>query len=124
MPKKKSGKSGTKAGSRPGVGRVITGTASDVIDEVEKAADVVLQEIKDSFDFLTGKVTDTAKFAAKTSKEVKKKVIRKETAKHIQGLLKEVEEAGEGLLHVISGSFESWKETVQTSSGTRTRLNP
>ena len=40
--------------------------------------DAVKREIRDSFDFVTDKITDTAKYAAKTTRAVKKKVTSKD----------------------------------------------
>lgn len=121
MAKKKSGKSRSKAKeSKNDVRHVIADTAAEVVDEVEKAADVVLREINESFNFLSKQVTDTARYAAKTTKAVRDKVTSKETAKQLQGLLKEVEDAGESLLHVIGGSFDSLKDTVLSTAGMKT----
>jgi len=104
--KRKSKKKQSKA--RPGVGDTLKHTASGLLDEVEKAGEVVLGEIKDSFDFLSGKVADTAKYAAETTIAVKDKV----TTEQLQALLKEVEDVGEGLLQGISGRFETLRDTL------------
>jgi len=85
--------------------------------EVENASDVVLREIKDSFDFIGEKVNETAKSASSKSKAVSRKVIRKETTKRIQALLKDIEQAGESLLGVIGGHLDSLKKTALSASG-------
>ena len=112
---KKSAK--RKAKAKPSVSRTIRSSAGNVIDEVENAGEVVLGEIKDSFDFISDKLTDTAKFAADTTKAVTRKVTSKDTTRQIQGLLKEVEQAGESLLAVIGNQFESLKGTVLSATG-------
>ncbi|MGB5426801.1 MAG: hypothetical protein WBN95_08420, partial [Gammaproteobacteria bacterium] len=98
-----------KAKAKPSVSRTIRNTASDVIDEVESAGEVVLGEIRNSFDFISGKVTDTAKLAADTTKAVTRKITSKDTTRQIHALLSEVEQAGESLLKVIGEHFDSLK---------------
>ena len=105
----KKGKSKKKQSTaRPGVGDALKHTAAGLLEEVEKAGEVVLSEIKESFDFLSGKVADTAKYAAETTIAVKDKV----TTEQLQALLKEVEDVGEGLLQGISGRFETLRDSV------------
>jgi hypothetical protein len=101
-----------KAKAKPTVSHAIRNSASDVIDEVESAGEVVLGEIRNSFDFISGKVTDTAKLAADTTRAVSRKIKRKETTRQIHALLGEVEQAGEGLLKAIGEHFNSLKGTV------------
>jgi hypothetical protein len=100
--KKKAGK------ATAGVGSTIRQTATGLLDEVEKAGEVVLAEIKDSFEFISGKVADTARYAAETTVAVKDKV----TTQQLQTLLKEVEEVGEGLAQGIAGRFESLRSSL------------
>ena len=111
---KKSAKRKTRA--KPSVSRTIKNTASEVVSEVENASEVVLREVRDSFDFISGKVTDTAKFAADTTRAVTRKVTSKETTQNIQALLKEVEQAGENLLGVIGGHLDSLKKTILSAT--------
>ena len=106
-----------KAKKKPSVTRTIKDSASTVIDEVESAGEVVLGEIKGSFDFIGDKVTDTAKFAADTNRAVTRKETSKDTTRQIQALLKEVEQAGESLLAVIGNQFDSLKDTVLSATG-------
>ena len=80
------------AARRQTVSGAIKSTATEVVEEVEKASDVVLREIRESFDFITGKVTDTARFATATTRAVTQKVTSEETVQMLQGLLKDVEE--------------------------------
>lgn len=87
-------------------------TATDVIKEVEKASNVVMREIRDSFDFLSTKATDTVRYTAATTKAVRDRVTSKETVEQLQGLLGDIEEAGESLLNVIGNSFDALKSTV------------
>ena len=101
-----------KAKAKPTVSHTIRNSASDVIDEVESAGEVVLGEIRNSFDFISGKVTDTAKLAADTTRAVSRKIKSKETTRQIHALLGEVEQAGEGLLKAIGEHFDSLKGTV------------
>ena len=101
-----------KAKAKPTVSHAIRNSASDVIDEVESAGEVVLGEIRNSFDFISGKVTDTAKLAADTTRAVSRKIKSKETTRQIHALLGEVEQAGEGLLKAIGEHFNSLKGTV------------
>jgi hypothetical protein len=120
MPKKKAKAAGEKKKAESGadVRGFISHTASDVIDEVEKASDVVMREIRDSFDFLSTKVTDTARYTAATTKAVRDRVTSKETVKQLHGLLDDLEEAGESLLKVIGSSFDTIKSTVVSGSVT------
>jgi hypothetical protein len=95
----------------------ISNTAADVINEVERASDVVMREIRDSFDYLGNKATETAHYATATTKAVRDRVTSKETVDRLHGLLEDIEEAGEGLLKVIGSSFETLKGTVISGSG-------
>ncbi len=106
-----------KAKAKPSVSRTIRNSASDVIDEVESAGEVVLGEIRNSFDFISGKVTDTARLAADTTKAVTRKITSKDTTRQIHALLSEVEQAGESLLKVIGEHFDSLKGTVLSATG-------
>ena len=101
-----------KAKVKPSVSHTIRNSASDVIDEVESAGEVVLGEIRNSFDFISGKVTDTAKLAADTTKAVTRKIKNKDTTRQIHALLSEVEQAGESLMKAIGEHFDSLKGTV------------
>jgi hypothetical protein len=112
---KKTAKRKTKA--EPSVSRTIRNSASDVIDEVESAGEVVLGEIRNSFDFISGKVTDTAKLAADTTRAVTRKITSKDSTRQIHALLSEVEQAGESLLKIIGDHFDSLKGTVLSASG-------
>ena len=112
---KKTAQRKTKA--EPSVSRTIRNSASDVIDEVESAGEVVLGEIRNSFDFISGKVTDTAKLAADTTRAVTRKITSKDTTRQIHALLSEVEQAGESLLKIIGDHFDSLKGTVLSASG-------
>lgn len=95
-----------------GVGDTLKDTALVVVDEVEKAGGVVLEEIRSSFEFIGGKVADTAKSAADTTVAVKDKVTSKEVTDQLHGLVRDVEEVGESLLNVITSHFDSLRKTV------------
>jgi hypothetical protein len=94
------------------VGNTLRNTASEVVDDVETAGNIILREIGDSFDLISGKVSDTARAVAKTTKKVTKKVTSKETTRHVHELLREVEEAGESLLGVIGKRIDSLHKVV------------
>ena len=115
MAKKAKAKAKVKKAARKadkGVGDTLRDTALGVVDEVEKASGVVLEEIKSSFEFIGGKVADTAKTAADTTIAVKDKVTSKEVTDQLHGLVKDVEEVGDSLLNVITSHFDSLRKTV------------
>ena len=111
MPKKGKGKKSSKKASA-GVSDTLKNTALGVVDEVEKASGVVIGEIRNSFEFIGGKVADTAKVAADTTVAVKDKVTSKEVTDQLYGLLKDVEEVGESLVDVITSHFDSLRKTI------------
>jgi hypothetical protein len=111
MAKKSKGKGKGKKANK-GLGATIKGTALGVVDEVEKAGGVVLDELKTTIDFITGKVTDTAKVAADTGVAVKDAVTSKQVTDQLHALVREVEEVGEGLAGVISSQFDSLRKTI------------
>jgi hypothetical protein len=98
-----------------GIAHTIKSAAMDVVDEVEKAGGVVLGEIRNSFQFISTKVTDTAKSAADTTIAVKDKVTSKDVTDQLYGLLQDVEEVGESLVKVIGQHFQSLRRTLASS---------
>ena len=114
MAKKARGKKSSEPASG-GIAHTIKSAAMDVVDEVEKAGGVVLGEIRNSFQFISTKVTDTAKSAADTTIAVKDKVTSKEVTDQLYGLLQDVEEVGESLVKVIGEHFQSLRRTLASS---------
>ena len=112
MPAKKTTRRKVSARKSPGAGSTIRSTAGEVVDEVEKAGNIILREIGNSFDYVSGKVSDTARAVASTTKKVTEKVTSKDTTQHVHDLLKDVEEAGENLLGIIGKRIDSLRKTV------------
>ena len=108
---KSKGKKAAKKANK-GLGATIKGTALGVVDEVEKAGGVVLDELKSTIDFITGKVADTAKVAADTGVAVKDVVTSKQVTDQLHALVREVEEVGEGLAGVITSQFDALRKTI------------
>ncbi|MGB5582222.1 MAG: hypothetical protein WBO93_01265, partial [Gammaproteobacteria bacterium] len=124
---KKKAKTSKKKSSASGIRSTVTSTASSIIDEIDKAREVVVREIREGFDVVSGKATVAAKAVAGASVTVKDTVSEtaadattsvKETIsethpkQRLLTLVDEVEEIAEGIIDGISSRFSQLRETA------------
>ncbi len=85
------------------------------VNEVEKTANAIIDEVKQLFDSLTGKVSTIAGAAADATTSVAEKVSN-EPAELLKDLLQDVKEAGEASLKTIGEKFDGLKASVLKST--------
>jgi hypothetical protein len=90
---KKGGKK--KAPSKPSLAGTVKVSAGKIVDEVEKVSEVVIAELREGFDTVSGKVSAVAKGAAGTVAET-------QVGHLLKSLTDEIEEMGESLIGVVS----------------------
>jgi hypothetical protein len=119
--KKTAGKKSTKKtapGSRMSdIRGTVSSTANSVIDEIEKAGDVVLRELRDGFNTLSSKATQAAKAAADASVNVKDIVVDSDPKQMFKSFINEVEETAESMMAVVSQHFGQLTEKAKNGEG-------
>jgi hypothetical protein len=85
-------------------------TARGLVDEVEKAGETLLKEIREGFDTISDKVSVAAKSAAggiaDTTASVADRVSKTQTTQQIRTALDHIEAVGERVIDVIGERFE------------------
>jgi hypothetical protein len=85
------------------------------VNEVEKTANAIIDEVKQLFESLTGKVSAIAGSAADATTSVAEKV-GSEPAEMLKDLLQDVKEVGEASLKTIGEKFDGLKTYVLKSA--------
>ena len=85
--------------------KTVSTTASSVIDEIDKASDVVVKEIRDGFGTVSAKAKSAAKTAADTSVNVKDMVAESHPKEMFLSLVDEVEEIADNIVKVVKERF-------------------
>lgn len=95
-------------------------TARSLVDEVEKAGESLLKEIRDGFDTITDKVSVAARTAAEgiadTTSSVAERVSKSHASHQIRNALEQIEVVGERVLDTISDRFEVLRNKVIDTS--------
>lgn len=95
-------------------------TARGLVDEVEKAGETLLTEIREGFDTITDKVSVAAKSAAggiaDTTASVAERMSKTQTTQQIKTALDHIEAVGERVIDVIGERFEVLKSRVMAAS--------
>ena len=95
-------------------------TARVLVDEVEKAGESLLREIRDGFDTISDKVSVAARSAAggiaDTTASVADRVSKTQTTQHIKSALDQIEAVGERVINVIGERFDILKSKVIATS--------
>ncbi|MGD8595009.1 MAG: hypothetical protein PVF82_19430 [Gammaproteobacteria bacterium] len=95
-------------------------TARGLVDEVEKAGESLLREIREGFDTISDKVSVAAKSAAEgiadTTASVADRVSKTQTTQQIKSALEHIETVGERVIDVLSERFEILKNRVVATS--------
>jgi hypothetical protein len=94
--------------SKGGFAESFKATASSVIGEVEKAGDVVLNEVKDGLGIVTDKVAETAKGVTET-----------QAAKMLKTLVDEIEEIGNDIVDAVGRKMNQLRGQVAAKAAPR-----
>ena len=97
--------------SKGGFAESFKATASSVIGEVEKAGDVVLNEVKDGLGIVTDKVAETAKGVTET-----------QAAKMLKTLVDEVEEIGNDIVDAVGRKMNQLRGQVAAQATPRKKV--
>jgi hypothetical protein len=108
----------SKSSAKEKATRSVADVATDLIGDVERTAEALAKEVKQLFDNLSEKVAATASAAAETTASVADKVVAKDPAQLIRGLLGEVKAAGETSLTVISERFNALRRQLHSPANT------
>ena len=134
MPKKKAKTSKKKSGTSS-IRSSVSTTASSIIDEIDKAGDVVVREIREGFNVVTDKASVAAKTVADASVTVKDTITEtaadattsvKDTITEAQpkqlllSLVEEVEEIADGIIEGISSRFTQLRDTATKATKKKT----
>ena len=110
--KKSSKKKSTRMND---IKKTVSTTASSVIDEIEKAGDVVAREVREGFDAVSKKASVAAKSAADASSNVKGIVADADPKQLFHSLVEEVEEITEQIVDVVKSRFSQLGETARSA---------
>jgi hypothetical protein len=111
MAKKKS-TSSNKNARLTDIKQTVTTTASSAIDEIEKAGDVVVREVRDAFKIVSAKAAIAARTAADASVNVKGIVSDADPKQLFHSLIEEVEEVSEQIIDVVKARFNQLSEAT------------
>jgi hypothetical protein len=100
--------------------QTVSSTASSVIDEIDKASDVVIREIRDGFNAVSDKAKVAAKSAADASVNVKDIVADAQPKQIFLSLVEEVEEITEGIVNVVKERFNQLGKSAETAAKKKT----
>jgi hypothetical protein len=84
------------------------------LNEVEKTANSIIDEVKELFENLSGKVSDVASSAADATASMAEKVST-EPAEKLKDLMQDVKEVGEASVKTIGERFDGLKDYILTS---------
>ena len=118
MAQKKSvtrNRSSAKTGNRGNV----SSTGSSFIDELEKAREVVVREIREGFDTISTRTTKAAHTAAEATVSVKDAIAESHPKELLLKLVDEVEEIAEGIIDGISTRFSHLRDAATKTVTTR-----
>lgn len=99
-----------------GIKQTVSTTASSVIDEIDKASDVVVREVREGLNAISGKAKIAAKSAADASVNVKDIVIDSHPKEIFLSLVDEVEEIAEDIINVVKERFNQLGSTAESSA--------
>ena len=133
----KGKKSKTGASGFNKVKSSVSSTASTIIDEIDKAREVVLQEMQESFDVVSKRAKTASKKATKAtssatknitktasdaSESVMESIAEAHLAETFHKLIGEVEDAAEEMMQGITTRFNQLQESAMkmTTAGTST----
>ena len=134
MAKKKAKTSKKKSGTS-GIRSTVSTTASSIMDEIDKAREVVVREIREGFDVVTDKasvaartvagasvtVKDTiSETAADATTSVKDTIAETQPKQLLMTLVDEVEEIAEGIIDGISSRFSQLREAASKQTTKKT----
>ncbi|WP_455211705.1 hypothetical protein [Kaarinaea lacus] len=95
-------------------------TVRNLVDEVEKASETLLKDIREGFDTISDKVSVAAKSAAEgiadTTATMADKMSKTQTTQQIKSALDHIETVGERVIDAIGERFEILREKVIASS--------
>lgn len=95
-------------------------TTRGLVDEVEKAGEMLFKEIKEGFDTISDKVSVAAKSAADgiadTTASVADRMSKTQTTQQIKTALDQIEAVGERVLDAIGERFDILKSRVVATS--------
>ena len=132
---KKKAKTSKKKASASGIRSTVTATASSIIDEIDKAREVVVKEIRDGFNVVSDKASVAAKAVTGASVSVKDTVSEtavdattsvKETLaeahpkERLLKLVDEVEEIADGIVDGISTRFSHLRDAATQATKKKT----
>ena len=110
--KKKRVSTKRKTAGLSGIGKTVSSRAGVVVDEVEKAGEFMLREIREGFDVVTDKASHAVKAAAEASVTVKGKVTETQPKELLKDFVSEVEEIGESLVEGINSRISQLRDAV------------
>lgn len=84
------------------------------VNEVEKTANAIIEDVKQLLESLTGKVSNIASSAADATASVAEKVSGEPT-ELLKGILQDVKEVGESAIKSIGERFDGLKESILKS---------
>lgn len=99
-----------------GIKQSVSTTASSVIDEIDKASDVVVREVREGLNAISDKAKIAAKSAADASVNVKDIVIDSHPKEIFLSLVDEVEEIAEGIINVVKERFNQLGSTAESTA--------
>ena len=99
-----------------GIKQTVSTTASSIIDEIDKASDVVVREVREGLNAISDKAKIAAKSAADASVNVKDIVIDSHPKEIFLSLVDEVEEIAEGIINVVKERFNQLGSTAESSA--------
>jgi hypothetical protein len=99
-----------------GIKQTVSTTANSVIDEIDKASDVVVREVREGLNAISDKAKIAAKSAADASVNVKDIVIDSHPKEIFLSLVDEVEEIAEGIINVVKERFNQLGSTAESTA--------
>ena len=112
MVKKKSKAASKRKTGLKKIKHGVSTTASSIVDEIDKAKDIVLHEIREGFDVISGKAKTAGQAAADAGASVRETIAEAHPAETFHKLVEEVEEIAEDILEGISSKFGQLREAA------------
>ena len=112
MVKKKSKAASKRKAGLKKIQQGVSTTASSIVDEIDKAKDLVLHEIREGFEVISGKAKTAGQTAADAGATVKETIAEAHPAERFHKLVDEVEEIAEDILEGISSKFGQLREAA------------
>jgi phage-related protein len=98
----------------------VSSTASSVIDEIDKAREVVVREIRDGFNIVSNRASGAADKVADATTSVRGTISEVQPKELVLKLVDEVEEIADDIIGAISSRFSKLRDTASEAEKKQT----